>query len=35
MLATLFNLAMLAVAYGMLVIPVLWLARPVRMVNPF
>jgi hypothetical protein len=34
-LAHLFNLAMLAVAYGMIVVPVLWLARPVRMVNPF
>ena len=31
----LINLAMLALAYGMLVIPALWLARPVRMVNPF
>jgi hypothetical protein len=31
----LINITMLTLAYGMLVIPVLWLARPVRMVNPF
>ncbi len=35
MLANLFNLAMLVVAYAMIVVPVLWLARPVRMVNPY
>jgi hypothetical protein len=29
------NFTMLVLAYGMLVVPVLWLARPVRMVNPF
>ena len=29
------NLIMLALAYGMLIIPVLWLTRPIRMVNPF
>jgi hypothetical protein len=34
-LANLFNLAMLVVAYAMIVVPVLWLARPVRMVNPY
>jgi hypothetical protein len=31
----LLNLAMLLVAYGMLLGSVLWLARPVRMVNPY
>lgn len=29
------NLVMLALAYGMLVIPILWLTRPIRMVSPF
>jgi hypothetical protein len=29
------NLAMLALGYLLLVVPVLWLARPIRMVNPF
>ncbi len=31
----LINFVMLTLAYAMLVMPVLWLARPVRMVNPF
>ena len=34
-LSMLINLVMLTLAYAMLVMPVLWLARPVRMVNPF
>jgi hypothetical protein len=29
------NASMLIVAYGMIVVPLLWLARPVRTVNPF
>jgi hypothetical protein len=29
------NLAMLIIGYGLLVVPLVWLARPVRMVNPF
>jgi hypothetical protein len=29
------NLVMLALAYGMLVVPILWLTRPIRMVNPY
>jgi hypothetical protein len=29
------NLLMLALAYGMLIVPILWLTRPIRMVNPF
>ncbi len=35
MLANLANLAMLIVGYALIVVPLLWLARPVRMVNPF
>lgn len=29
------NLAMLIVGYALIVVPLVWLARPVRMVNPF
>jgi hypothetical protein len=29
------NLVMLALAYGTIVGSILWLARPVRMVNPY
>jgi hypothetical protein len=29
------NLIMLVLAYGMLVVPILWLTRPIRMVNPY
>jgi hypothetical protein len=31
----LINFAMLVLAYGMLVAPIFWLTRPIRMVNPF
>lgn len=31
----LINALMLALGYGLLVVPMLWLARPVRMVNPY
>lgn len=29
------TLAMLLVAYGLLMVSLLWLARPVRLVNPY
>jgi hypothetical protein len=29
------NLVMLAVGYGLIVLPIFWLTRPIRMVNPF
>ena len=29
------NLAMLALFYAMLVFPIFWLTRPIRMVNPY
>jgi len=29
------NLIMLALAYGMLVLPIFWLTRPIRMVSPY
>ena len=29
------NLLMLTLAFGTLVVPVLWLARPLRLVNPY
>lgn len=31
----LWNTVFLAVGYTMLIVPLLWLARPVRMVHPF
>lgn len=29
------NVLMLTLAYGTLVVPILWVLRPVRMVNPY
>jgi len=33
--AVFFNLAMLLVAYSLLLVSLLWLAKPVRLVNPY